>query len=356
MIKIYTYSHNRPDLIKPQYESIKKHVKDDFEFIVFNNERAGSNPFSGYSPERVQEIFDVCTGLNIQCIRVDLDPELQFINGYQQFAGDSFMGDGSHACGYAFSWGWKHHISKNDCVSMIIDSDMFFIKDISIEDVMEDNNLAFIPSHRYSSKYQDEENRGSIALRYPWNGVVIADVPNMPNPSELKWGLGMVNGQACDVGGEGYKYLLDYQDQLKIKYIDHVSIQRDAYSGDEHTPPDGYIEMGLNGCAPMHVNLDNNEFIILDYQESNERTFPHQKERKEYWQYLHDCFSYMVQYAAKYEFPKPTFIDLIKFEVDDNMEDAFILHYKNASNGNAWQSDEYNSKKTKALSNVLSEL
>ena len=64
----------------------------------------------------------------------------------------------------------------------------------------------------------------------------------------------------------------------------------------------------------------------------------------------------MVEYASKYEFPKPTFIDLVKFEVDDNMEDAFILHYKNASNGNAWQSDEYNSKKTKALSRVLSEL
>ena len=38
MIKIYTYSHNRPDLIKPQYDSIKKLVKDDFEFIVFNYE------------------------------------------------------------------------------------------------------------------------------------------------------------------------------------------------------------------------------------------------------------------------------------------------------------------------------
>ena len=88
MIKIYTYSHNRPDLIKPQYESFKRYIKDDFEFIVFNNERAGSNPFSGYSSDRVQEIFDVCNELNIQCIRVDLDPELQFINGYQQFAGD----------------------------------------------------------------------------------------------------------------------------------------------------------------------------------------------------------------------------------------------------------------------------
>ena len=43
MIKIYTYSHNRPDFIEPQFNSIKKHVKDDFEFIVFNNERNGGD-------------------------------------------------------------------------------------------------------------------------------------------------------------------------------------------------------------------------------------------------------------------------------------------------------------------------
>ena len=119
MIKIYTYSHNRPDLIKPQYESFKRHIKDDFEFIVFNNERAGSNPFSGYSPDRVQEIFDVCNEIGVECIRVDLDPQYQFINGYKQFEGDSFTGDGSQVCGYAFTWGWQHYISKNDCVSLI---------------------------------------------------------------------------------------------------------------------------------------------------------------------------------------------------------------------------------------------
>ena len=70
-------------------------------------------------------------------------------------------------------------------------------------------------------------------------------------------------------------------------------------------------------------------------------------------QYVYDCFTYMVEYASKYQFPKPTFIDLIKFEEDDSMEDAFVLHYKNASNGNAWQSDEYNALKTEALNRVL---
>ena len=189
MIKIYTYSHNRPDFIEPQFNSIKKYVKDDFEFIVFNNERNGGDPGSGYEPERIAEIYRVCEKLNIKCIRVELDPELQFINGYQQFEGDSYVNGGSHACAYSYSWGWKHYVSKDDGISMIIDSDMFFIKDVSIEKLLGDHNLAYIPSYRYSSKYHSEEDRGSIALRYPWNGIVIADIPNLPNPNDLKWGL-----------------------------------------------------------------------------------------------------------------------------------------------------------------------
>ena len=142
---------------------------------------------------------------------------------------------------------------------------------------------------------------------------------------------------------------------MKIKYLDHVSIQRDADSGDKHSPPDGFIEMGFNGCSPMHVNLDGKEFIILDYQHSDTQTFPHQKKRENHWQYVYDCFKYMVRYSAIHEFPKPTFIDLIKFETDDDMTEAFVLHYKNASNGNAWQTDEYNAAKTRALARALGE-
>ena len=94
MIKVYTYSHNRPDLIEPQYDSLKKHIKDDFEYIVFNNERQGGDPGSGYDPERITEINSVCNRLGIQCIRVELDPDLQYINGYKQFEGESFVSGG----------------------------------------------------------------------------------------------------------------------------------------------------------------------------------------------------------------------------------------------------------------------
>lgn len=368
-VKIYTYSHNRPDFIPHQYASIKKYIKDDFEFIVFNNERAGSNPDSGYSPERVQEIFDVCEQHNIQCVRVELDPELQFINGYKQFEGDSFTGDGSHVCAYSFTWGWKHYISKNDCISIIIDSDMFFIKDISFVEMMKGYNFAYVPCYRHVRNYVNEDDRGEFAFNYPWNGCVIADIPNMPNPHELSWGLGVFNGYSADVGSECMGYISKYADELKIRYLDQVSIQRDYPTpGDPHSVPGNgnIIEVGLNGSWPIHVECDPEKNYILPFheftikiinvQESEKRTYPHQKERDNYWKYIRSCFQYMMtEFSAKHKFPKPTFIDLIKFETDDNIENAFIFHYKNASNGHCWMTQQYNEEKTKALQSVFNE-
>ena len=43
-------------------------------------------------------------------------------------------------------------------VSLIIDSDMFFIKDISIEEMIQGYNISFIPSYRYSRK-SDNDSR-----------------------------------------------------------------------------------------------------------------------------------------------------------------------------------------------------
>ena len=368
MIKVYTYSHNRPDFIAHQYASMKKYIKDDFEFIVFNNERQGGDPGSGYSPERVQEIFRVCEELGVQCIRVELDPELQFINGHIQFQGDSFVNGGSHACAYSFTWGWKHYISKNDCISVIIDSDMFFIKDISFSEMMSGYNFSYIPCYRHVRNYVNEDDRGEFAFSYPWNGFVIADIPNMPNPQELSWGLGVFNGYSADVGSECMSYISKYKDQLEIKYLDQMSIQRDYPTpGDPHSvPEDGKtIEVGINGSWPIHVKYDPiknyiplfNEFSIkiINVQESDKRTYPHQKERTNYWKYVRNCFQYMMEFASKHKFPKPTFIDFIKVETDDDIKNAFVFHYKNASNSHSWMGDQYNIDKTKALYSVLNE-
>lgn len=371
-VKIYTYSHNRPDFIQLQYESIKRHVKDDYEFIVFNNERPGGDPGSGYIPERIQEIDDVCNKCGIKSIRVDLDPELKYINGYLQYDDNgSFVLGGSYACSYAFTWGWKNYISKNDCISVIIDSDMFFIKDISFYDMMQGYNFSYVPHYRHHSYFKSESEPGEFAFSYPWNGFVVANIPQMPSPHELSWGLANYNGITCDVGGECLTYIDKYKDKLKIKYLDQISIQRDVYvKEDPHTisSDETQIEVGINGSLAVLLGFDKDTKKILPFKvsspiikggayDSDERSYPHQKKRENYWDYFKNAFQYIIdEFVVKYNFPKPSFIDLIKVETDDNMKDSFIFHYKNASNSHVWMGEDYNLKKTESLKMLLNNL
>ena len=38
-VLIFTYSYNRPDFIEIQEKTFKKFLKDDYEFVVFNDAR-----------------------------------------------------------------------------------------------------------------------------------------------------------------------------------------------------------------------------------------------------------------------------------------------------------------------------
>ena len=346
-VKIYTYSHNRPDFIKLQHETIKRHVKNDYEFIVFNNERPGGD--GGFDESKIGEISNICKEIGVKCIRVELDSELQHLNGVKMFDGDSYT-NGNNACAYSFTWGWKNYIVKNKCLSIIIDSDMFFIRDMDLIDEMKDHNFAFVPSYRYHEQYKSPENPGKIAFKYPWNGIIFAKPHELPNPKEISWGCGYVNNIATDVGGEVYYYLEKYKDQIKERYIDQWGVLVDI------EPP---FEVNYSGCGQMFANFDKGEVEIRDYQESNLRTFPHQTQRENYWEYAYNNFDTIMKVARENNFPRPTFVDMLKFETDENLlQDAFIFHYKNASNTLPWMKGEvgeiYNTEKTECLNKFLS--
>jgi hypothetical protein len=339
-IKIYTYCHNRPDFIALQYESIKRHLKDDFEYIVFNNERPGGD--GGFDEKKIQIIYDKCEQIGVQCIRVELDKELQYLNNNKMFEGETYI-NGNTACAYSFTWGWKNYISKNDCISLLIDSDMFFIKDILITDIMDGYNFSFVPSYRYvNNEYRN------IAFKYPWNGLVIADIPNMPNPQEISWGDGWIDSLAVDVGGEVRYYLEKYESQLKINYIDQWGLCEDTQVPNQ---------LVLNGCSEFKINFDEETLNITQYQHSDSKTFPHQIDRENYWDYFTQNYIKIKNITKKYNFPKPTFVDFMKLEKDSSIDDAFIFHYKNASNTLPWMKGEvgevYNEEKTECLKKFL---
>ena len=325
-IKIYTLSHQRPDFIKHQYESIKKHVTDDFEYIVINN--------AVDSVEKRTEIDSICEELGVESLNVVLDPSMRVSHGEINFTGNQYA-NANLACSYPTQWAWIKYMTKHDDLVVNIDSDMFLIKDVSFKEMMSDYNFGIVHA------YRGDDHR----VHYPWNGFFIADIPNMPNPEEMDWGCGEVLGERVDVGGQGHYYLEKYKDQLKTLNIEQWGVLDDRSSE---------IETNINGCAQFFINLEEMSIDVRNRQASDHNTFDHQEPREDYWDYLSDNFIDIIKATVQTGFPKPTFVDFLKLEKDDTIKESFIFHYKAGSNYMPWANDTYNSAKTEAFTKLLS--
>lgn len=58
-VLVITHSYNRPDFIEIQHRTFQKFLRDDFQFVVFND---------AASEEMKSKIEDVCARLGIRCI------------------------------------------------------------------------------------------------------------------------------------------------------------------------------------------------------------------------------------------------------------------------------------------------
>lgn len=325
MIKIYTLSDKRPDFIKLQYETIKKYVTDDYEYIVINN--------AVDSEERSAEIDRVCEEIGVESLRVVLDPSMRVLDGITQFTGNRYPNP-NLACAYPTEWVWRNYMTKHDDIVVNIDSDMFLIKEVSFREMLGDNNFGIVHAYRNWHK-----------VHYPWNGFFIADIPNMPHPEEMNWNCANVNGTEVDVGGQGHFYLEKYQEELKLLNIEQWGVLDDRAKN---------IEVNINGCAQFFINLDEMSIDVRNRQATDFNTFDHQEPRENYWDYFSENFIDIINETKKYGFPKPTFIDFLKLEKDDTIKESFIFHYKAGSNYMPWANDTYNSAKTEAFTKLLS--
>jgi len=60
-VLIITHVHNRWDFIALQHETFKKFLRDDYEYVVFND---------APDQEMMEEINSICACYNIRCIQV----------------------------------------------------------------------------------------------------------------------------------------------------------------------------------------------------------------------------------------------------------------------------------------------
>lgn len=192
-VKLYTWADKAPEFIYKQYETMKKFIKDeDWEFIVINNTRI-------FDFARRMQIKQICKELGIKCI----DGRFR-----------TFYSGTSYITGWGIQWAYHRFFRwEKDVIHVVIDSDMFFLKDFNFNEYLEGYDFAAI--------HQRREH-----VDYMWNGFFFMRGGELPDKNRLDFRLATVDGVRTDVGGATY-YWLKRHPEIKVRYIpntDHEDV------------------------------------------------------------------------------------------------------------------------------------
>lgn len=246
MIKIYTFGSHRADFIGLQMHSFRKHLREEFEFIVFNNSQFGWSGRESYGA-----IHEQGRQLGIPVIDVQKDQDL--INRSQaiEFACTLFNPQGQYsnanvAHAYALRWAWENYISKERCPIALFDSDVFLIQPTKLTDTLNPHQLANIPDGK--------PHPDGRAFMYMWPTFVLADLARMPQPETLNWWCGRIEGVPVDVGGQTYHYFQAHPE------LDIYHIPRAHSPNEDSCPvhPADYDEFYLKDATVLHYRSGSN--------------------------------------------------------------------------------------------------
>lgn len=217
-ILLFTYSYNRPDFIEIQHKTFKKFLRDDYEFIVFND-----------ATDRTlhEQINNVCAKYNIRCISIP------------QEIHDAVYNPSLRNCkvvNYSLNTiGFNH-----DDIVALFDSDLFLIKEFSIREYLDSYDLA-------------GQDQVRDHIHYLWIGLVFMNMATMPNKKTIDFSCGFIGNTNTDSGGFTHHYLVN-NPMARLKLFDEV-----VYLADFTCP-----ECKKNGDACFHKRLLMKEYEFND--------------------------------------------------------------------------------------------
>ena len=213
-VKLYTYPDKRPDFILRQKKSIDFFLKDEFEYIVMNN---------GSSRELRNEIETICLSNGIKHIFVDTPNH----------------SDPAIACAYPINQSLDRFIKKDSDtqVSVIIDSDMFFLKPFSI--------INYIGTCEIAGIKQIKNH-----VNYIWNGIVFINHKTIIDIQNLDFGYDNIEGNQTDVGGNMYYYFKSHP-ICNLKNILHTSHIHPKNKNLKVFPPEILTEYNFEFCFEL---------------------------------------------------------------------------------------------------------
>lgn len=179
-MKILTATVNNPLFIEMQYHTLKKYMKNDYEFIVFNDAKEFPDFTNDGNINIKKEIENKCKELNIKCINLNND-------NHKQITCPAIR------CAMSMNEMHKYYLSNPDKY-LIIDSDMFLIDYFDINKYENYKSAILLQERDYNNS----------KIKYLWNGIVYLDTTINNNLNLINWNL--IYG-LTDVGGYTYEWL-----------------------------------------------------------------------------------------------------------------------------------------------------
>jgi len=216
-MKVVTAVVNNPIFIEIQYYTLKKYMKCDYEFIVFNDAKDFIDFTNGGDITIKATIENICKQLNIQCININNQHHAN-----KQNQGASYRtADSMNAI--------LEYQKQHPDYYLLLDSDMFLIDDYNIDDYSK-YDCSIVLQHR-----KDIDRITDIY--YIWNGLYYFNI-NKLDTSLMNWGL----TYTTDTGGR-------MSDWLNTLVNDKVHFIK-------------YLKSGEWNLADMPDNLKANERLV----------------------------------------------------------------------------------------------
>ena len=232
-MKVVTAVVNNPIFIEMQYYTLKKYMKCDYEFIVFNDAKDFSDFTNGGDLTIKTDIENICKQLNIQCININ-----------NQHHANKNNQEASHRTADSMNVILEYQKQHPD-LYLLLDSDMFLIDDYNFDDY-KNYDCSVVLQHRKDIDHITD-------IYYIWNGLYYFNIHKL-DTSLMNWGL----TYTTDTGGRMSTWLNSI-----IPSLNELSINPNHYDRVYFMK---YLKSGEWNLGDMPPNLKENERLVCFLQ------------------------------------------------------------------------------------------
>jgi len=182
-VLIITHNYNRPEFIEIQYKTFKHFLQDEYEFVVFNDAN---------TTDMFKQINEMCDRYTIRSMAI---PQSIHEKPYLPRVPDEWLHRPNVRHVNALQYSLDILGFDFDGIVAIVDSDLFLVKPLSINEYMTGYDIASV-------------GRGAPGdILYFWPGIVFLKMNELPDKRSMNFNCGSINGNNVDSGGWTHYYL-----------------------------------------------------------------------------------------------------------------------------------------------------